>query len=153
MQIIRVEDNVRKSKVDRVEVSELPKGLRIRMVRLLNKLKEVKQINIKGKTQDALFEFMDRNVILKSFDKKIKKEFLNTIELLRWYLGKHWYSMSPPGAIGGDVCCADCNYSRIAGSPELYCPSLSCPSHQKWRMVIGPLYKPPKKDPLFSLLQ
>jgi len=143
MQITRVEDNVRKSRVDRVEVNELPKGLRFRMVRLLNRLKRVKQIKIKGKTQDALFEFLDKNVTLKSFDKKVKKEFLNTIELLRWYLSGHWYTMSPPGAIGGEVHCANCNYSTIAGSLELYCPSPSCPSHQKWRMVIGPLYKPP----------
>ncbi len=149
MQIIRVEDNVRESRVDGDKVNDLPKGLRVKTVMLLNRLKGVKRISIENKIQDALFELHDKNVTLKSFDSKTRKEFLETIELLIWYLGEHWYSMGPPGVIGGTVHCADCHYSEIAGSPG-DCPSPSCPSHKKWRMVIGPSYVPPKEDPRFT---
>ena len=141
MLITRVETNVRKSRIDEVDVDGLPKGLRRRMVGLLNKLPKVKRINVEDKIQDAIFELSDRNVTLTFFDRKIRKEFLKTTELLKWYRGKHWYSTSPQGAIGGTIYCTECRYSNVSGAVREYCPVPGCPSHKKWRMVIGPSYR------------
>jgi hypothetical protein len=151
MQIIRVEGDVKKSRVDKNEVSGLPKGLRIKMLGLLNKLTGVKRINDDEGVRNALFELSDRNVTIDFFGRDVKKEFLRTADLLRWYLGRHWYSMSPPGTIGGTIHCADCYYSTVAGAAHTYCPIPSCPSHKKWREVIGPSYKPQKEDPCFDM--
>lgn len=146
MQIIRVEGNVKESRVDGVKVSNLPKGLQSRMVRLLNKLRGVKRINVEREVGDALFEISNKNVTSEHFNQKIRKEFLGTIGLLIWYLGRHWYSTGPEGVIGGPIYCEDCHHSEPSGHHG-YCPIASCPSHKKWRMVIGPSYTPPEEDP------
>jgi len=146
MQIIRVEDDVKKSQIDGIEVARLPKGLRTKMLRLLKKLTGVKIISLGRITTTTNFEFAERNVPLAFFDRKIRKEFQETINLLKWWLTPHWLSMSSSDAIGGEVYCMDCNHMMIAGSGGEYCPNPSCPSHKKWRMVIGPSYEPPTES-------
>ena len=144
MEITRVEKLVKKSRIAGTDVDGLPKRLRMRMVRLLNKLAGVKRINIEGKARDAIFELSDRNVTLTFFDRKIRKEFLKTIELLQWYRQPHWHS-THRGVIGAPVHCAHCSYSSVPGAVRGgYCPVPSCPSHEKWRLIIGSSYEPPK---------
>jgi len=148
MEITRLEANIKKSRVAGVDVSGLPKGLRTMMAKLLDKLEGVKRINIEGKAQDAIFELSEKNVTLSFFDRKIRKEFLGTIELLQWYQQPHWHS-ARRGVIGAPVHCAHCSYSTVPGAHGGYCPVPSCPSHEKWRLIIGPSYKPPGEDPRF----
>jgi hypothetical protein len=150
MQITRVEANVRKSRIGRVDVDKLPKALRMRTVRLLNKLEGVKRINIESRAQDAIFELSDRNVTLDFFDRKLRREFVKTIDLLQWYQGPHWHST--PGVIGGPVRCTHCGYTRLPGFFSSYCPNSGYPSHEKWRQIIGPSYKPPE-NPLVANLE
>ena len=150
MQITRVEANVRKSRIAGADVDGLPKALRMRTVRLLNKLEGVKRISIEGEAKDAIFELSDRNVTLNFFNYKLRREFVKTIDLLQWYQGPHWHST--PGVIGAPVHCTHCGYSRLPGFFSSYCPNSGCPSREKWRQIIGPSYKPPE-DPLMANLE
>ena len=149
MQITRVEANVRKSRIAGIDVDGLPKVLRMRMVKLLKKLEGVKRINVEGKVQDAIFELSDRNVTLNFFNRKLRREFVKTTDLLRWYQGPHWHSTR--GVIGGRVHCIHCGYSRPPGFFGSYCPNSGCPSYEKWRQIIGPSYKPPEDPSMANL--
>lgn len=143
MQIIRVGTDVRKSIITGINVDNvngLPKASRERMIKLLNMLKDVKRINIKDKADDAIFEFSDVNVTLDFFNQKIRKEFIEIIDLLQWYERPHWSSRE--GVYGAPLCCTHCGYAKPSGSPD-DCPSPGCPSHEKWRQIIGPSYKIP----------
>ncbi|TFB07979.1 hypothetical protein E3V08_06070 [Candidatus Atribacteria bacterium MT.SAG.1] len=140
MQITRVEAKVRKSRITGGDVDRLPKVLRWKTVKLLNQLEGVKQISIKGKTQDAIFELSDQNVTLDFFDRKLRKEFVKTIDLLKWYQGSHW--QSEPGLVGGPVYCTHCFHTRPPGSFSKHCPNSRCPSHEKWYQINGPSYRP-----------
>lgn len=150
-QIIGQEEEMKK-------VSELPEGIRTIIVLLLASLWEVNQIIIKGEIQDALFALKpdNRYVDLAIFDSKrefeppINPEFRTAMELLKWYLGPHWIGWGGAGVIGGSVHCVDCGYSKPAGASGEYCPDPNCPSHKKWKQVIGLSYQPPE-NPLFAV--
>ena len=87
---------------------------------------------------------MDKQTI--GTTQSIKREFSRTISLLIWYLRPHWHGTMGTDVIGGETSCVDCGYTEIVGAGGEYCPVPSCPSHKKWRMVIGPSYEPPKRD-------
>ncbi len=147
MRITRVEGNVRKSRIEGKEVNELPKTLRMRTVKLLNKIEGVKYINVEGEAQDAIFELSNQNVTLDFFDdQKLRREIVKTIDLLQWYLGPHWHSHlhNTPGVIGGPIRCTHCGHTRPPDFFSDYCPNSGCPSHEKWRQIIGPSYKIPE---------
>lgn len=157
MEIIRVDGNVRKSIVAGILVNDLPKGLRRRMVKMLNKLKGVKRICLEGKTEEAIFEYNHLNATLDlmGVDAKLKKEIVKTIDLFKWYRSSHWRN-NTPGLIGGTSYCVDCNFPRPPGGGT-YCVWNSCSSHRKWRQIIGPKYtmppKPPKKVAILANLE
>ncbi len=143
MKIIRVNDRISKSTVDGSEIKELPLRLRVLLRRLLADLKRVKTITIDQEPQKAILEFSSRNATILSLSAKTRRQFIATMSLLQWYKRKHWYSHRPAGMLGGTIYCNDCDLGIIAGS-AWYCQNSACPSHEKWRQVIGPSYKPPE---------
>jgi len=147
MEIVRVE-NARESLINnRTKVKDLPKGLRIRVVKLLNKLNGVIFIisfHDKEKRPDAILRYFDRNFVLDELPAKIKKEFEETTSLLEWYFREHWYSLSPQGTVGASLYCADCQRMARSGHSGP-CLNNGCPSHLKWRKIIGPSYEMPPK--------
>lgn len=146
MEIIRVEDDVEKSTIDGCAVADLPDGLKAMMVAVLAKMPRVKRINVSDNASCALFELADKNVVLGYFH-GIEIEFLKTIELLLWYQGPHWHG-SYGGGYGAPVHCAHCGYQSTPGAVHGdKCPIPSCLSHEKWRQIIGPSYKPPTESP------
>jgi len=151
MEIVRVENNTRESLINNeIKVRDLPKGLRIRVVKLLNKLNGVIFIisfHDKKNRPDAInaiLRYPDRNSVLNDLPAKIKKEFEETTGLLEWYFREHWYSLSPRGTVGAPRYCIDCQQMVRSGHSGS-CPNNSCPSHLKWRRVIGPSYEMPPR--------
>ena len=120
----------------------LPPELRNKLLNLINQLKQkgVKEINVRENILDSLFKVGRYWVAIKGFlDQGIKRMFLETIELLVWYLGPHWTKLSdlPKSTT---TFCVDCGtMSREAKEPER-CWVRTCPSHTKWKQVLGNLY-------------
>jgi len=133
---------------ERFEV--LPLELQKRILFLLEELKQkgVKEINVKENIPDSLFKVGRYWVAIKGFlDQEIKRLFLETIELLIWYLNPHW---SRPSDLkhSSTFFCADCTtMSRSVGQPER-CWVRSCTSHKRWRQVIGDSYTTPPPPPV-----
>lgn len=149
MEITRIEKGayVKESLIDgRTKVKDLPKGLRIRVVKLLNKLRGVTLIitfTDKNRHFDAVINHSGRNYTLNDLPiKEIKKEFIETIGLLEWFFKEHWHSFSPRN-VCAPLRCLDCGKVVPPGHTGP-CPNDGCLSHSKWRKVIGPSYKIPK---------
>jgi hypothetical protein len=149
VQIIRVQNDIKKSTVDREKVSDLPEGLRKKMANLLANSEfsgnaKVKTINIGERAEDAILELPETNVTLDFFNETLRKEFIETVELFWWYRQPHWHS-SRSGAIGAPVHCAHCGSSYVCPGPTRgFCTNSGCPSHEKWRQIIGPSYEIPE---------
>lgn len=144
MRIIRKESDVKKSIiVGNGFINDLPKRLRFKMIKLLQRLNKVNTIDLLN-NGDAIFEFSDKSVNLSFFAKRKQKEFSKTIELLRWYLSRHWHNFSPRGSRFGEIFCAECKYVIKIEDLNNICPSQDCPSHTKWRQVIGLTYNSSK---------
>lgn len=158
MEIKIVRSDVLRSRIiteKTTDVRELPPGLKSLMKSLLSPLSRagIKGISIDGSPKKAIFESSKTNATFNCLKKKAKKTFLDVIGLLIWYLNPHWGGASGD-KIGGVVCCVDCHSSRVIGGSLYYCGCPSCPSHEKWRKVIGPSYKKPKNFiPLEDILK
>lgn len=144
MQIIVVRKNLQKSTVNGLSVEKLPPFLRKKVISLLRKLPtDLKRIEIKKKVKDAILEITQGNITPDLIrNKKTKAEFLKKMGLLRWYFSGHWYihnsrALTPP------VRCAHCHIIRQKPNTK-YCLNPECPSHQKWKLIIGPSYKKPR---------
>ncbi len=152
MKIIRIEDEVQKSIIyyaeEKQKVVNLPAPLQKRVTQLLKKLGGVKRIEVEDNIRESVLEYAEKNVTANSLGSDLKKEFVAVVGLLRWYVGRHWRS-SAPGRIGASLHCTDCEWSRTSGSPDR-CENSSCPSHKKWRIVLGPSYKAPSEDRIIA---
>ncbi|MFA5997561.1 MAG: hypothetical protein WC791_03685 [Candidatus Paceibacterota bacterium] len=70
------------------------------------------------------------------------KPIIETIQLLRWYLGTHLYACEP-GCLGGRIGCNDCHRTQPGGVPfSDNCVYEHCSSHTKWAQIIEG-YEPP----------
>ena len=154
MKIVRMDGDVQQSRLHakvgffnqkaKIKISELPEGLKNKMADLLNKLTGVKTIDLSDReTANAVIKLADKNVTIDAFDQDTKEEFVRTIDLLRWYLEKHWITHHPE-YIGAASYCNDCNNIALPGSGE-YCDNPDCSSHKKWQEAIGPAYEAPKQ--------
>ncbi|MDP3888897.1 MAG: hypothetical protein Q8Q24_02520 [bacterium] len=148
--ISRVETDLGDSTVNDCRVSTLPEGLKSKVMALLGNLAGVKRITEVEEARPTI-ELADKNVGIGFLSVETRAQYFEVLSLLRWYLKEHWFSTGRRGAIGGTTHCVDCGTGKIIGSGSGYCGNPDCPSHEKWKEVLGDLYKGPSlRSPLFK---
>lgn len=138
---------IKKNSDDPIFLKDLPVGLKRKLAVIL-KLLQARQIEVNS--GDVLKSILvptgtGANKILSEMENKVKEQARETLELLVWYFKQHFSSYHPQ-AIGSDVYCSDCKW--LQSSIFEYCENPNCSSHEKWRAIMGPSYKPPKKEEL-----
>lgn len=124
-----------------VMVSDMPMGLRDKMLKLLVLLKvseisEIKYVEQGGGTVLLLkknWKYYTPDIITQP---NIKELFDETIPLLVWHFSEH-FSLS--GRLGGTARCFDCGRSQEPSSDPQKCQNYKCSSHEKW-LAIDPEY-------------
>ena len=139
---------IEEDKIGAGRAKALPIELQKSMIELLNQLKQkgIKEIDIKESIPDSLLKVGRYWVAITDFlDQDIKKMFLETIELLVWYMSPHWSRPDDPKTLSSFFC-TDCLKMSRSIQMTKHCEFPECPSHEKWRTVIGPSYIPPPQE-------
>ncbi|MDP2663998.1 MAG: hypothetical protein Q8P08_00975 [bacterium] len=147
--ISRVETDLGDSTVNDCRVSTLPEGLKSKVMALLGNLAGVKRITEVEEARPTI-ELADKNVGIGFLSVETRAQYFEVLSLLRWYLKEHWFGMGRRGAIGGTTYCTNCHTGKIVGSGSMYCENSYCPSHEKWREVIGDSYQLPSRPAPFK---
>lgn len=150
MKVTIVQDLVELSRIetrqDVPRVKDLPEGLRDKCLKLFSELSEenVRSIIVEDSLKEAILEIGDTNNSLAVLGGELREEFQETINLLKWFLGSHFFSHQD--VIGAPTYCIECGVEQPPGAIRgNKCVNPKCPSHAKWKKV-DPKYEAPKRD-------
>ncbi|MCK9345100.1 MAG: hypothetical protein M0P64_03195 [Candidatus Pacebacteria bacterium] len=128
-------------------IANLPEKLRARVINEVAQLSEKGVSEVEYKEKHFLLSRKDQNYAIDpcpSFMNDVfLSSFIETIQLLYWYLGPHLRARDP-GLLGGSIICSECSLTQRRGNHfSTYCEFTGCSSHEKWAQVIEG-YEPPK---------
>lgn len=145
MKILHLKDEPEKSVIllhddATTRIADLPSGLKKLLLDSLRPMTEIKRILpiFNGKNVSEIMVDLPQKLAtlpkVHGLNKNDREKITKALELLFWYLSPHWH-YTGSDARDSVKHCLDCE--TVANSVASRCNNESCPSHEKYWLVLG----------------